>query len=248
MLSGTVLSFILLVNLTFVNQLSTSDTILDNTKFYYGKLNKYPSRKVTIEVSISHSGANHTLDLYTFKDNLKIGINCSYQNFGQLRNKAFSIRVRDGTYRFLSFGYEDKIMECHGKTTVQVYKPKNFAFSFGFTCDKKFNHHPTLIGLTFNICLYDETNDNQCSPVEKVCGSPDCSRYYSQTIFPNLVGTPDGREASHEIVYLDQVYKLLVPNSVHYNCYQHLQEFLCHVIFPECNSTSNQMTPICREA
>ena len=238
---------LLLLHLTHVNLLTISDTILDDTKFYYRKLTIYPSKKVTIEFSLSHVGNGQILDLYTFDDNPYISRNCSYPRFGQLRNEDFIIPLGPArTYRFLSCDFEDHILECHGKTTVQDYKPRHFAFSFGFHCEENFNHPQTLKGLTFNITLYEESNNTECSTV-KDYALFSCARFYTHNTFPNLVGLPDNEEARFLIKRIDLILKLLDPNPINNVCHQHFEEILCYILNPKCNYSSNQIIPSCRE-
>ena len=243
--------FMLVLHLPYMNLLTVSDTITEHSTFYLEKLSKYPSKKVTIELYVKYFRKDLILDFYTFDDNLHIQRNCSFQKFSQLRNEDFRIPLRPGEYRFnfcdtQNFGYE--MLHCHGITTVQDYKPRNFAFSFGFECNKKSNNSISLKGLSFEIKLYGETNQTECTAVTNVHPNFNCLKFYSSTTFPNLIGIQD-IDAAHDIIdftnYLVDIYSTIFRK---FDCYQHFEEFLCYTIAPKCNSTTNQMISVCRES
>ena len=122
MLFGIAIALVVVVYLTEIKSLKISDTILEDTKFYYRKLTKYSSTKVTIELSLSHVGSHQTLYIYTFDDKPHIPRNCSSLVFGQLRNEDFHLPLRYLSYRLNLCEYIDNIFVCRGKTTFQDYK------------------------------------------------------------------------------------------------------------------------------
>ena len=74
-------------------------------------------------------------------------------------------------------------VHCKQSRRLQDYKPRHFSFSFGFYCkDKSFK---SLKGLTYNVIIYDQTNDTSCTTMP--ADVPYCSKYYSQVSFPNLI-------------------------------------------------------------
>ena len=86
------------------NIITISDTITDKRRIYYRQLTKYPSKKVTLELSLSKlQQSHHRLDFYLFNRNFKTKRNYSCQKFGHLRNEDLYIPLgSSGRYRFVT--------------------------------------------------------------------------------------------------------------------------------------------------
>ena len=50
---------------------------------------------------------------------------------------------------------------CSQSRSIQDYKPRHFAFSFGFYCEHKLSNS-FLKGLWCNITIYSQTNETKC--------------------------------------------------------------------------------------
>ena len=132
------------------------------------------------------------MDIYTTENHSSINKQCVTVYYGQLRNENMHTPIRPGRYRFTECtSYQNgPKLRCHGKSPIQDYKPRFYGFSFGFNCGR-YQRTESLKGLSFNVSIYDETNETTCIqiPIPKYdVGSVKCSRYYSHTSLPNLVG------------------------------------------------------------
>ena len=231
-----------------VKTFTVSDTITEIKTFYYRQLSKFPSTTVTIEISLSNIGWNQILHFYLFDTNsFKIDRNCSFHDpFPvQLRNENFYIPFRRDGYKYISCQSENNIRSCHGKMTIQDFKPRNVGFSLGITCRKVHNPGFNLKGLTYTITLSDMSNSTQCLPLTSH-SEQDCSKFYSHTTIPNLVGHQKRSDTAHASVY--RILKLVNLHNIKSPCYQHLHEFLCNVFTPKCDIFTERMVPPCRES
>ena len=229
------------------NVFTVSDTITDKRRIYYRQLTKYPSKKVTLEISVSKLRLpHHRLDFYLFNGNFRPKRNCSYQKFGQLRNEDLHIPLASGRYRFVTSNKVSNTRSYLGKTTVQDFIPRNFGFSIGIVCDEKYSNRSLNKGLTFNISLYDATNVTECIQDGKHIAG--CQNYCVHIIFPNMFGNQYSRGARKDYNQLDRLLRMVDPDYPQFSCYKHFHEFMCYVLTPRCDPQTKQMVPPCREA
>ena len=180
----------------------------DDSKFYYREFLTFPSLRATINYYIKY---NYTatelqcplcvpsLDIYTTKSDANLDCNCSIDVFGQLRNENLHtpLKPKGKLYRFTNCTVDSYgIVHCRGETKIQDYIPRSYGFSFGYRCrtydEKRANR--SLKGLQYNMTIYGQTNDTKCISMALYGFSDEiriCSRLYSQTSLPNLVGNPD---------------------------------------------------------
>ena len=142
--------------------------------------------------------------------------------------------------------FEDDIRSCHGKMTIQDFKPRNVGFSLGISCRRVHNPLFNLKELTYNIILSDMSNNTQCLPLTSH-SEQDCSKFYSHSAIPNLIGHQTKGTARSKLKGVNRILKLFTQ-LWDFNCYQHLQEFLCYVFTPKCDPDTERMVPPCRES
>ena len=232
-----------------VKTFTISDTIIESKTFYYRQLSKYPSTTVTIEISLSNIGNRQRLNFYLFDNKgSTIRRNCSFDHPVpvQLRNENFHVPLGRDEYKYMTCQFEDNKGSCHGKMTILDFEPRNVGFSLGISCRRVHNPLFNLKGLTYNITLSDMSNITQCLPITPHSGH-DCSKFYSYTAIPNLVGYQTEQKAHEDHV---ETYKILKLSTQLWNCncYQHLHEFLCYVFTPKCDPYIERMVPPCRES
>ena len=223
--------------LAYSTATSISGEVLEDVTFIYNTFPGPPSRKVTIEYSVSFYFSRHVdyfiLGIYTTPDHVNIQKNCTNRFYGQVRNTAM--------HQY--FGYEHNYCDpgensthhCTGNITVQDFIPRNFSFSFGFACyDIKYPTALSLKGLVFNITIYRLADSVTCLPLT---GDSICYQYYKHGALPNLLGEENLRDTS---------LSYLVGNN--FQCYQHALELLFHVYIPECRlGFPKQSIRPCRE-
>ena len=234
----------------FVRTFTISHTIAEKKTFYYRQLSKFPSTRVTIEISLTNVGWNQLLNFYLFDGKeFKIERNCSIPDLvpAQLRNENFHIPLRIHGYKYITCQSENNIRSCYGKMTIQDFKLRNVGFSLGISCKRV--HHPlfNLKGLTYNITLRDMSNSSQCLPLTSHL-QKDCSKFYPYATVPNLVGHQKKSKAEHDHSSAYSILKLANLYNSKMPCYQHLQEFLCYVFTPKCDPDTRRMVPPCRES
>ena len=110
----------------------------------------------------------------------------------------------------------------YSETTVQNFIPRNFGFSIGIDCDEKNNNHNLNQGLTFNIRLYDATNDTECILDGKWISGR--KNYYVHTTFPNLFGNQYSQGSYKDYNQFDRLLRMVDPDYTQSSCYQHLHE------------------------
>ena len=110
----------------------------------------------------------------------------------------------------------------YSETTVQDFIPRKFGFSIGIDCDEKNNNHNLNKGLTFNISLYDATNDTECILDGRWISG--CQNYYEHTTFPNLFRNQYSRGARKHYNLLDRLLRMVDPDYTQSSYYEHLHE------------------------
>ena len=232
-----------------VKTFTVSDTITENKTFHYRQLSKYPSTRVTIDISLSNLGSNQKLNFYLFdSDGFTIERTCAlkYPEPVQLRNENFYIPLNKDGYKYITCQFENNIRSCNGKMTIQDFEPRNVGFSLGISCKRVHDRLLTLKGLTYNITLRDMNNNSQCLLLESR-SAKDCSKLYPYTTIPNLVGHQTEDEARSNMYGTHKILELLTQFS-DYNCCQHLDEILCYAFIPKCDPDTKRMVPPCRES
>ena len=243
--------YIILAVLTqfrFTLSAHVSGIITENTTFYYQKLPVAPSVSTTIEFSISYlqSAMRYRyplMGIYTTYPELNIKKSCSYVQYAQLHNENLHPYLGVGRYKTTTCELSGSdTVNCSGIVTVQDYMPRNFYLTFGFHCD-----YPSisLSGLVYNISFSNQRNGTSgCVDYTDLHNTIVCSRLYSQTSFPNLMGVEQLDEIEDFLIML-QTYEFVIHS--HGSCHQHLFEIMCRTMLPECNPASEQLIHPCRE-
>ena len=135
-------------------------------------------------------------------------------------------------------------MTCHGKKTIQDYIPRTFAISFGFFCGRA--EEKSLKGLTYNISIYDQTNETKCTPIPYNPHNP-CFWQYRHTTLPNLIGMKNFREASSFLAAVEHITVVLPKLIGSLMCHKYFQELVCYSVFPKCNRIDNTVIHPCKE-
>ena len=162
-----------------ISTFTISDEITYETDFYYKRLSMYPSKLATIEYHISYHQSNFlqkysgckypVFDIYTKDDDENLKRRCSHIPFGQLRNGYLNtpLESRERPYGFTTCQTKEEnsdVVQCHGKTFIQDFIPRNYGFSFGCRCFTT-GQRPSLVGLMYNISIYDQSNKTKCTPI-----------------------------------------------------------------------------------
>ena len=188
-----------------VSAITISDEITQETDFYYKSLSSYPSKSATIEYHISYNHSDFLLnywtcgrprfDIFSTKDDRNVKRQCSSDNFGQLRNENLHTRLwpMKNPYRFTmcktDTGNHD-VIYCYGKTMIQDFIPRDYAFSFGCQCVRTMPK-PTFKGLVYNISIYSQSNRTKCVPTDAMSREnllKECAELYPFMSLPNLIG------------------------------------------------------------
>ena len=218
---------------------SYSGTITNDTHFFYRTFQTYPSRSANFyyEVSFPLQTEYVNLFFYTTKDHVNIDKNCSVRDYAQVKYSnmhqkfdRYHKACPDSRYRVI----------CKQSRPIQDYKPRHFAFSFGFDCKDKSSK--SLKGLTYHIRIYDQTNKTTCSTMPN--NIPYCTKFYNQVSHPNLIGHAVKEEAA--IVFHTLFPTQFNLNNV-FNCYPYFLKVACYTFFPRCNATSNSFIVPCRD-
>ena len=210
-----------------------------------------PSIRAIIEVNISFTGyiwhSNHHPDMgiYTTEDHINIKKQCTHILYGQLINRNLRFVIREDRGRLNTprcLGESDGRLHCRGNITVQDFKPRNFSFSFGFSCVDK-NALSSLKGLVYNISIHDQSNETNCIqlPYRKM---KLCEQYYQYTTLPNLIAAEDMRTVLKMYGEFRAYYAVISSVGL---CYQHLQELACYTLVPKCDPVTKQVIHPCRE-
>ena len=215
---------------------SVSGEISENVTFIHKTFPGPAAKRAIIEYSVSFYFSRYVeyliLGIYTTQDHVNLKKNCTYKNYGQVRNTAMHP----------DFGYRNKncklgvnnTRHCVGRITVQDFIPRIISFSFGFWC--KHIDYPWLYGhvslkrLTFNITIYRQTEGVSCFPLT---GDSICRNYYKYAGLPNLLGVEHITDSSLSSMMGDS-----------FQCYQHRIELFCHLYTPRC---SGYLFHPCRE-
>ena len=167
-----------------------SNTITEDTKWYYKQLTTNPSLIMDIEFSIVFLDTLGTFrfNLYTAEDHINIQKQCPFQHYEQLYNEDLSAPLRLGSYKNYSCSKRrDGFRYCKGKTVMQDFKPRNLGISLGYGC-----HHSdarSLKGVSFNISVSGQRNKSECVPVQNQTSiSKTVASFTHYASFPNLLG------------------------------------------------------------
>ena len=190
--------------------------------------------------------------MYTVQDHIDRRTNCINDRYGQLHNENLFGHLWEGKFRETicarSPSYP-QVIECHAKYQVQDFTPRNFAFSFGFTC-KEPGTISSLKGLQYNVSVYNQANRTQCEPLPPEADAMECFRSHEYMTFPSLGGDLSWDVVLDRADYFQNLRTLTVLlMSTEYNgsCYQHLSDVICKGIIPICDPIRNVSVPICRE-
>ena len=189
----TSMLLLLLLQLGIINSEHVSGIINENTTFFYRMLPVTPAISATIEFSILYDKSsvreNYPLmGLYTEYPKINIAMECSYIQYGQLRNENLHSYLRVGQYRATTcrLSVADTV-NCSGRFTFQDYIPRTFSLSFGFQCEWPSIY--SLQGLRYNISFLKQSNEtSKCTDYSRFFGSGVCSKFYKHTSLPNLIG------------------------------------------------------------
>ena len=235
-------------NVTLSGQVKT------DTRFYYRKLSKFPSKMAEIEYSINFKkiDVKISLDIYTTEDDLNLKTNCSNNVYGQLRNENLHtpMKLRSKPYRFTMCIIDDfnsDMVHCEGKVTIQDYKARNYVFSFGYRC--KYVVRPSLRGLSFNFTISGQTNETTCTKVPDMeDGFFNCHHLYTCTSLPNMFGSEDEDDLNRviESPVTSPGFGVMLSKNGRL-CHNYAREFLCHVFYPNCHVFKKQLIHPCRE-
>ena len=223
--------------------LSLSGTITTDRSFYYEKFQTPPSKFATFEYRISFPLMNDddyvNLFFYTTENHINIDHNCSVRTYAQVKydhlHNEFKDHVHKACYR------NGNILRCSQSRSIQDYKPRHFAFSFGFYCEHKLSK--SLKGLWYNVSVYSQTNETICSTMPG--NVPYCSKFYNQVSHPNLIDQKNREDAAK--LFRSLFHTEWILGDV-FDCYPYFLEAACYLFFPRCNTTSNSLTVPCRES
>ena len=228
------------------------DIIKDNRIIHHGYLSTYPSKYATVEYAVRYKSdlaQNRTLvlDIHT-DDNWSPEDECSNQTYGQLRNRNLHFPLSLTFSGCVKSGGNSEMTFCAGKTAIQDYIPRQYSFSIGYDCQKQ--EKAPLNGVYFNVSISDQTNYTECSQITYVQSkamSINCSKFYTTTSFPNLIGSQTIAEG---ITSLNQFYvrylEALTLNRTS-SCYKRFFELVCYTFIPKCKETNFLTIPPCRE-
>ena len=252
--------FIFLIQWTIARTfISFSHTIVNDTQFYYHKLSVNSSKLATIEYSIINNIRYQCPDcmihfhIYTTDDDKDLKTQCHNKNYGQLRNENLHTPLlpRKKPYRSTTCALDeddDLIIICHGKTSIQDFIPRNYAFSFGYSCDDM--PRPSLKGLVFNISLFDQSNETQCIQMPDTYLQDVCQKLYNNVLLPNLIGDLNAIPIKKWTNVYTSWKELILGTFLHDSeeiCYKHFNEILCHATLPQCDPIKNQIVHPCKE-
>ena len=126
--------------------------------------------------------------------------------------------------------------------------PRHYGFSFGYPCFIQTTGY-TLKGLMYNISIYDQRNDSVCVKISYHRDGINCSQFYRLASFPNFIGNPVDSGVKAWFSNFEFLEAMLMSVSK-YNvleCYAHLKELTCYVMFPKCDPLARQVVHPCRE-
>ena len=230
--------------------ISISDEISEDITFIHRTFAAPPSLQAMIKVDVSYPESsvlqqnnNPIMGIYTSNNHVNIKKKCEQFRWGQLKNDILQSRIRldksDIRPRFLKCLLEGKdTIQCTGNITIQDFKPRNFSFSFGFSCDGRISYS-SLKGLTYNMSILEQSNETNCAYLPSVVRE---SCEYPFGSLPNLIG---GEDMVTILWYWGQFNLYVDLFDGHF--YQHFLEIGCHVTVPKCDPASRQVINPCRE-
>ena len=239
------------ITLLLVSLHVVCDIIKDNRTFHHEYLSTYPSKSVRVEYTVrymSDLAQNGTLilNIYT-DDNWSPEHECSNQTYGQLRNHNLHLPLSLPSSRCVPSGNSEMTF-CTGKTAIWDYIPRQYSFSIGFDCYRV--EKASLSGVYFNVSIFDQTNHTECSRITNVQNKAmmvNCSKFYSTTSFPNLIGS---QTLVQGITSLNNFYvrylETLTLNRTS-SCYKRFFELVCYTFISKCEETKLLTIPRCRE-
>ena len=123
---------------------------------------------------------------------------------------------------------------CSGKTIVRDFLPRDFSFSF-FSCLKNCSQKGSLLGMHFNVSIYDQSNETKCIDVS---GSKivECLKHYSHTAVLTWLTNTDFM-SSLATLRLADIYFQLVDTR----CHKYVFLFVCYTFLPKCDRDSEQI-------
>ena len=218
--------------------LSVSGRIENETTFFYRKIpTDSPTSSATIDYAVTFliSVEYVNLGVYTTNDHINLQKRCTYHMYEQLGNKKMQTEL---DYHSNSCNISRDKLSCQSRIMVWDYRPRKFAFSFGFYCEDTWK---SLRGLTYNITVTTETIHPTCTPMPDTVVN--CSKYFSFVSFPNLLSHINKEKATFSLNRGYQLYQLL-----DLSCYSHFEELFCNMYFPNCDPETKSITLPCKES
>ena len=134
--------WIIISQIDLISPLTFTGTIMENTTFYHRVFPVFSSKLVTIQYYIAHDEhqGNPVLYFYTTENHKDLQTRCIGSRYGQLRNENLWIPLYSRSEPFKKVRRpkcitdKDQRVHCSGKTTIQDYIPRKYAFSIGFDC------------------------------------------------------------------------------------------------------------------
>ncbi len=211
---------------------------------FYKELSTQPSLIATVRYKITTAKNNPLFDLYTEDSHESLDQLCSYRNFGQMSNAKIHLNLTLNQKGCQSSFAVPELLECSGEVKILDYTPRIFSFSFGFSC-----HTPNALQLqnvSFEIEIIQQ-NITECIPFPPEERS--CSLLFHRTLFPNLLGDESFAELYSG---LRAAAAVLPPSSQDERqtdplCYKYFGEAICLALYPNCDTKTGTILPICRE-
>ena len=225
---------------SWCDSLSINGTITYDTHFFYRKFQTPPSKLASFEYIVTFPFQMKYVNLffYTTENHVNIKEQCSVRTYDQVMYKSMHQEFRTSHKACPDSKFN---VHCKQSRSIQDYKPRHFAFSFGFYCQDK--SRKSLKGLKYNVIIYSQSNTTTCSNMSMDLTY--CSNYYTQVSFPNLID-------HQNMEYAAKLFHKLFPNKFildhAYDCYPYFLKTMCYVFFPRCNATSNSSIVSCLEA
>ena len=146
----------LTLQLAYVPVLCLSDEITKDINFYHRRISLLPSKYAILKYEIFCNQEDLVkLDFYTTDHHVNVERRCSNHSHGQLNNEDMHWSLKQGGFsKVICEPYGNNVLYCNGRLEVQDYKPRNFGFSFGFSCDD--NNIKSLNGLKYQYSQSDK--------------------------------------------------------------------------------------------
>ena len=227
-------------------------TIKDSRTFHHEYLSTHPSKYAIVEYAVQYMSdlvQNGTLilDIHT-DDHWSPEDECLNQKYGQLRNRNLHLPLSLASSGCVQSGDNSEMIFCTGKKAIQDYIPRQYSFSIRL--DSQGREKTSLNEVYFNIIFLTKQNYTECSRMPYVQSETmriNCSKFYSATSFPNLVGSQTLFEGitSPNNLYVTYL-KVLILNRTS-SCYKRFFELVCYIYIPKCEETKLLTIPPCRE-